>query len=296
MALHGADPALLRHDHRDRLALDHGLGEVDLRGVRAPLRSSCGACRARSRGRKPCGPRGSPRRPSSTAPSRSRAGSRSCAFSLRQLLLLALELHLLEPAQRAQPRVEDGVGLHLGELEEAHQLLLRLVLLADDLDDPVEVEIDDEEAAEDFEAPVDGGEAVARAAQQHLAAMVEPFAQALREAEHLRHLARRPARSRSCGTRLSSSVSRNSDSIRIDRVDGARARLEHDAHVLGGFVAHVGEERQLPLLQQLGDLLDQPRLRHAVGDLGDDDAPQVPRPVSSLCQRARTRNEPRPVR
>ena len=106
-----------------------------------------------------------------------------------QVLLLALELHLLELAQAAQAGVEDGIGLDFGELEEAHQLLLRLVLLADDLDHPVEVEIDDEQAAQDLQAPLDGGEPEARAADQHLAAMVEPFAQALSKAQHLRHLA-----------------------------------------------------------------------------------------------------------
>ena len=110
---------------------------------------------------------------------------------LREFAVLALELHLLELAQGAQARVEDRVGLQLGELEDAHQLALRLVLLADDLDDPVEVEIDDEEAAQDLEAPLDDAEAVARAADQHVAAMVEPFAQGLGEAEHPRHLAAR---------------------------------------------------------------------------------------------------------
>ena len=34
-----------------------------------------------------------------------------------QLLVLLADLHLLELAQVAQPHVEDGVGLHVGELE-----------------------------------------------------------------------------------------------------------------------------------------------------------------------------------
>ena len=75
------------------------------------------------------------------------------------------------------------------------------------------------------------------------------------------------------GMRLSSSVSLNSDSIRMIGSTVLRARLQHDADVLGRFVAHVGEQRQLLLLQQLGDLLDQARLRHRIGDLGDDDLP-----------------------
>ena len=61
------------------------------------------------------------------------------------------------------------------------------------------------------------------------------------------------------------------------RIDGARARLEDDAHILRRFVAHVGDERQLALRDQLGELLDQPRLLHAIGNLGDDNHPAAAR-------------------
>ena len=64
--------------------------------------------------------------------------------SARSSLSSRPDLHLLELAQVAQPHVEDGVGLHVGELERLHQDGLRLVLVADDLDDLVEVEIGDE--------------------------------------------------------------------------------------------------------------------------------------------------------
>ena len=56
-----------------------------------------------------------------------------------------------------------------------------------------------------------------------------------------------------------------------DRIDAAALRLEHEPHVLGRLVAHVGEQRQLLLQQQLGDAGDQPRLRDLIGNLGDDD-------------------------
>ncbi len=39
------------------------------------------------------------------------------------------------------------------------------------------------------------------------------------------------------------------------------------------LVADVGEQRQLALVEQVGDLLDQARLLHAVGDFGDDRDP-----------------------
>ena len=107
---------------------------------------------------------------------------------LGQLVVLAPDLHLLELAQRAQPHIEDRLGLHVGELERLHQRRLRLVLLADDFDDLVDVEIDDEIAVEHLEPMVDLGEAEFRAADQHLLAMVEPFAQDLAQAQHVRHL------------------------------------------------------------------------------------------------------------
>ena len=55
------------------------------------------------------------------------------------------------------------------------------------------------------------------------------------------------------------------------RIDGARARLQHQADVLGGFVAHVGQQRNLLRGDQFGQPLDQFRLLHLIGDLGDDD-------------------------
>ena len=48
--------------------------------------------------------------------------------------------------------------------------------------------------------------------------------------------------------------------------------LDVDAHaVLVGLVAQLADALELLFLDQLGDLLDQPRLVHLVRDLGDDD-------------------------
>ena len=56
----------------------------------------------------------------------------------------------------------------------------------------------------------------------------------------------------------------------LRRVDGAGARLKHDAHVIGAFVAHIGQRRHLLRLDQLGQPLDQLRLLNLIGNLGDD--------------------------
>jgi len=56
-------------------------------------------------------------------------------------------------------------------------------------------------------------------------------------------------------------------------IDVLRARLQHDAHVVGGFVAHVGQQRHLLELDHLGQLLDQLGLGDLVGDLGHHHLP-----------------------
>ena len=71
--------------------------------------------------------------------------------------------------------------------------------------------------------------------------------------------------------RLSSSLNRNSDSITSAAIDRARLRLDHEADVLGQLVADVGDQRQLALVEQLGELLDQPPLLHQPRDFGDHD-------------------------
>ena len=54
-------------------------------------------------------------------------------------------------------------------------------------------------------------------------------------------------------------------------IDGARARFDDQPNVFRQLVAHVGDQRQLLLVQQFGQPLDQPRLLHQPGDLRDDD-------------------------
>jgi hypothetical protein len=97
VALQGADPALLRHDHGDRLALDHRLGEVDLGGVRRLLEGGAAAPERRVR---PEGLLHLADLPGDGLPLRRRRGEKllDLLLLLRQLFELALQLHLLELA------------------------------------------------------------------------------------------------------------------------------------------------------------------------------------------------------
>ena len=271
VALQCPDPAFGGDDDGDRFALDHGRGEVDAGGVRR-IFERCAAATDLGLGTE--GLLNGADLLRDRLPLRRLGAEQGLDFVLlrRQRAQLALQLHLLEPAQRAQTRVEDRVGLEFGKLEPLHQGRLRLVLLADDADDLVEVEIDDEEAAEDFKPALDLGEAMARAPLQHDAAMVEPFAERIGEADHAGD---QPA-DQHVHVERNSCFEFGEPEKRFhqdDRIDAARARLQHHPHVLGRFVAHVGQQRQFLLLEKFGELLDEPRLGDSIGDLGDHDGP-----------------------
>ena len=82
-----------------------------------------------------------------------------------ELVLLAADLHLLQPRQLAQLGFEDVVGLLLAQLEARHQHRLGLVLAADDADHLVQVEERDQQAFQQVQAALDLVEAVVEAAR-----------------------------------------------------------------------------------------------------------------------------------
>ncbi len=188
-----------------------------------------------------------------------------------ELLVLALDLELFQPAQRAQPHVEDRLGLQVGEPERPDHLGLGLVLLADDLDQPVEVEIGDQVAVEDLQPPLDLGQAEGRAAHQHLAAMVEEGLQCLAQV----HDPGRVVLVEDVEVEREADLEVGLPEELLHQELGrhiAGPGIEHDTHVLGELVAHVFEDRQLLGVDDLGDALDQLALLDLIGDLGDDDA------------------------
>src|SRR5579885_3082543 len=185
MALDGADPALGRAEHGHRLALDQRLDRhqdrrrrlADLgaapaeRGSRAELLARLGDLLAD--------------RPPLPAILREQRGQLALLLLERRQLLA--DLDFLELAQGAQAQVEDRLRLQLAQIPARHELRLRLVALADDADHLVDVEIDDDLALEDLHAPRDRREAVAGAALQHDAAVIEEGLQRLLQIHDARH-------------------------------------------------------------------------------------------------------------
>ena len=120
----------------------------------------------------------------------------------------------------------------------------------------------------------DLGLPMAGAAQKNLAAMVEPLPQGLLEGNDARyhaigeqiHIHRKPALELS---ELEELLHHHFG------IDGARARLDDDANILSGFIADIGDERKFLFSKKLGDLFDELRLLHHVGNFGDDDGPDA---------------------
>ena len=206
---------------------------------------------------------------------------------LGEVVLLLAQRHLLETAQASQAGVEDVDGLQLGQAEADLQRLLRLLVLANDADHLVEIEKDDDHAGEELEPLVDRRQPVTRAADQHRAAVVEPLPSA---SPSDTTLGVTPSTSTFMLTeiRVSSSVSRNRDSI---SVSGSTARVRGSSTIRTSsveFVAHVGEQRQLALVEQVRDLFDQPRLLDPVGNLADDRDPAAAAGILLRPARAQT--------
>ena len=89
---------------------------------------------------------------------------------------------------------------------------------------------------------------MAGAAHQYVAAMVEPLLQRLGERDDARHDPVDEHVHVDREARLE--LARPEQRFHQDRrIDVAGARLDDDANVLGRFVAHVGDERQLLVVE-----------------------------------------------
>ena len=186
--------------------------------------------------------------------------------------MLAADFDLLEFAQRAKAHVQNCFGLIVGELETSHQDRLRFILGTNDADHLIEVEISDEIAAKDLEAPGNLGQAEIRAADKDDLAMVEPFTQHIAQRHDLRNTPLRQHVHVERNARFELGIAEQLLHQKL-RIDGTTLRLEHDTDVLRRFIPEVGEQRQLLRRNKLGDPLDQPALLDLIGNFGDDDLP-----------------------
>src|SRR5690606_12596219 len=274
MAFHRAQPSLFRDDDSNRLPLDHclvNLGQIVLRSLRklgaAPAQFGLGTELFAQFADLPF-----------DRPPLFRLGAKQRLYLLlllRQRVKLLAYLKFFELAQRAQPHVENGLGLDIGQFPSRHHDRLRLILFANDADHLVNVQIGDEIAVQNLKSALNLCETVSGAADQHVAAVVEPFLKRFLQREDVRHLAARkhvhvegePA------LQLRQLEQRFHQQTRINSPALGRA---DDADLLRAFVPYVLQERQLARQKKLCDLFDEPRLLHAVGNFRDDDNPGSP--------------------
>ncbi len=307
MALHRADPAHFRADHGDRLALDHRLGRqhFDLAAFgkgRSPSAQRGFLAKLRAHFAQLVG----------DAFPLARLGLQQVveigAF-LEQRVAFAAQFHFLQPPQAAQAHVEDRLGLHFAEFALtrrgrpvigfrartlelappflAHQRIARAVVIADDVDHPVEVQIGDDEAFQHLEPVVDLVQPVLAAALQDLTPVVEEGAQHLAQAADLW----RAAVDQHVHVQAEADLQigdAHQHAHHLFGIDVLGPRLQHDADVIGGFVAHIGQQRHLFQLDHLGQLFDQLGFCHLIGDLGDDHLPDTARQLFDLPARAQS--------
>ena len=151
-----------------------------------------------------------------------------------------------------------------------------------------------EDAFEDVGALLGLAQVVAGAADDDRLAVVEEVVEQLLERHHLRLVVDdRQQDDAEGGLHLGHLVELVEDDLRRSRRASARSRC---GCLAVGLVAQVGDPLDLLLADQLGDPLDQPRLVHLVGDLGDDDRLRARRlSLVSISARARSWMMPRPV-
>ena len=194
----------------------------------------------------------------------------------QQFAVFGHELFTLQAGQALQAHVQDGAGLHLGELETLHEAGAGLVRAGGSADQGhhfVDVVDGDAQAFQDVGAGLGLLQVVAGAADDHLAAVVHEAGQGRLEVEqhgtvvhHGQHV------DAEAGLQRRVLVQTVDDDVR----DGAALQVDDHADALAvGLVAQVGDAVDLVLIDQAGDLLHQRGLVEAEGDLADDDGLQA---------------------
>ena len=239
-----------------------------------------------------------------------------------ELLQLVADLVAAERRKALQAQVENGAGLRLREaigavlvdlvariVDErdqrrdvvrrpiaAHQRLARRVRIrrrADEADDLVDIGDRDRKAAQHVGA-------LARLVEQELGAAGDDLLAEIDEGpdQVLQRQQFRPAAVQRHHVGAEARLQRR---IAVELVQHhVRHRvaldLDDDAHALAvGFVAQVRDALDLLLAHEVGDLLDERRLVHLIGNLGEDDRLALLAELLDIASCARMMIEPRPV-
>ena len=275
VSLGSARPAFLGQHHRHRLAGQHGilrqrLGRQPLHQRRAPrvaigigvflqLLANQGLQAARRRQY--------PLQPATL-----------CVKALPFLL----NGDFFQPCQSTQPQVQNGVRLRFAKVEARHQGGFGIVLVADDLDDLIDVKVDNQQPFQNVQALQHAVQAMLQTAAHRLGAELQPLLQHGPQVLHLRapvqadHVEIDAIRALQVG---------GGKQVRHHGVRGTACGRQHDDQASGVFVvrlvAQVHHHRQLLGAQLAGNLLQYLGARNLVRQCRDHDGfsfPLVPRP------------------
>ena len=192
---------------------------------------------------------------------------------LQDLLVLFLNLLAFQTRQTLQTKVEDRLRLLLAELETFHQALTRDVrraALADRRDDGVEVIERYGQAFEDMSARLGFRQFVLRAPRDDILLVLDVVVQHLFQREHARTAVdEREHDDAEAVLQLRVLVELVQDDVSV-RV---AAHVDDDAHAAAvGLVVQGRDALDRLVAHELGDLLDETRLVHLIGQLRHDDA------------------------
>ena len=150
MALHRTHPAALRHDDRNRLALNHRFQRNFPRGG-GFFHQSPALAEQRLRAITITQGRQIFLQPRALALWAFQQLHKPFALG-EQLIALALDFHFFQAAQAAQTHVENGFCLAIRQVEFGHHHGLGLILSADDFNHAIKIEIGNQIAFKQFNA------------------------------------------------------------------------------------------------------------------------------------------------
>ena len=186
--------------------------------------------------------------------------------------VLLADLVPLQAGEPLQPHVQHGLGLDLGEAELLDQAIaghLAVGALANGRDHLVQVVQGDDEALEEVGPGPRLSQLELAAASDHLAAVDDELMQGLPEGQHTRLPVDDGQVDHPEGALQGGLLEQV---VEHDQPVGVPLELDHDPHPAPvRFVTQIADPFHVLGLDQIGDVLDQPRLVHLVGDLGDDD-------------------------
>src|SRR5262249_55820270 len=190
----------------------------------------------------------------------------------QRLLVLLDDLVPLELRQTLQAHVENRTRLDLGQGEARHQGLFRHLGtfgLPDQANHQVELIDRPAQSLEDVRALLGPSQVVPGPTRDDLAAEPDELLKHLLQVHDLRSATdQRQHDDAESGLHRRVLVELVDDDLR----DVAAAQLEHDPDAFAArLVPALGNAIDLPVADQLADLLDERRLVHLVGQFGDDD-------------------------